>query len=192
MQGLELGQGIFEKEKSLDVINSFKYDVILGAIHNLKDTPDFYYLDYSKYDVNKLLMDYFEAELALAEWNKTDVLAHLTYPLRYICGRDKYEIDLSKYNDVIRAIFETLIKNDKALEVNVSGLFGELGRTMPDVDLIQLYHDMGGQLITVGSDSHYYDKVCVGIDKGYDILRKCGYKEFTIFKNRTPMQIEIR
>ena len=192
MQGLELGQGIYEKEKSLDIINSFNYDFILGAIHNLENTPDFYYLDYSKYDVDDLLTRYFEDELKLAEWNQTDSLAHLTYPLRYIVGREKLEVDLSKYSEIIDAIFETLIKNEKALEVNVSGLFGELGCTMPDVDLIQRYHDLGGKYITVGSDSHYYDKVCIGIDKGYDILKKCGFKEFTIFKNREPMQIEIR
>lgn len=192
LQGLELGQGIFEKEKSLDIINSFKYDFVLGAIHNLKDMQDFYYLKYKDLDVDDLLRRYFEAELELAKWNMTDSLAHLTYPLRYICGRDKINIDLTKYYEIIDAIFETLIKNDKALELNVSGLFGELGDTMPNIDLIKRYHDLGGKYVTVGSDSHYYDKVCIGIDKGYDILKKCGFNEFTIFKHREPMLIEIR
>ena len=192
MQGIELGQGIYEKEKSLDILNAFNYDFVLGAIHNLKDTPDFYYLDYSKNDVNDLLKCYFEAVLELVEWDMTDSLAHLTYPLRYICGRDNIEVDLSKYCEIIDAIFETLIKNEKSLELNVSGLYSEIGDTLPTEALIKRYYDLGGRLITVGSDSHYYDKVCVGIEKGYDILKRCGFREFTIYKNREPMQIELR
>ncbi len=192
LQGLELGQGIYEKEKSEQILNAYNYDFVLGSIHNLKDTPDFYYLNYNEQDVDDLLKRYFEAELELARWNMTDSLAHLTYPLRYITGKYGIEVDLTKYYGIIDAIFETLIKNDKALELNVSGLYGELGDTMPNAELIKRYFDMGGRLITVGTDSHYYDKVVVGIDKGYDILKKCGFKEFTIFKNRQPMQIEIR
>ena len=192
MHGLELGQGIFEKEKSIKILNSFDYDFVLGAIHNLKDRPDFYYLNYSECDVDSLLEEYFNAELELAEWNMTDSLAHLTYPLRYIVGRDDINVDLSRYYDIIDEIFKTLIRNDKALELNVSGLFGQLGDTMPNKELLKRFHDMGGKYVTVGSDSHYYNKVCIGIDKGYDILKECGYNEFTIFKNREPMLIEIR
>jgi len=192
MQGLELGQGIYEKEKSLDILDSYNYDFILGSIHNLKDTPDFYYLDYNDDNIDELLSKYFEAELELAEWDKTDSLAHLTYPLRYICGRDKLEVDLAKYSEIIDAIFETLIKNKKSLELNVSGLFTEFNNTMPTVELIKRYYDLGGRYITVGTDSHYYNKVCIGIDRGYDLLKKCGFSAFTIYKNREPIQIEIR
>lgn len=191
LQGLELGQGIYKKEKSLSIINNFSYDFILGAVHNLKDMDDFYYLDYGKYDIDKLLTDYFEAELELAEWNKTDSLAHLTYPLRYITAREGIEVDISKYYDIIDAVFETLIKNDKALELNVSGLFTDLNDTLPNKTLIKRFHDMGGKYVTVGSDSHYYDRVCLGIDRGYDLLLECGYKQFTIFKNRIPILLNI-
>ncbi|MBE6742241.1 MAG: histidinol-phosphatase HisJ family protein [Ruminococcaceae bacterium] len=191
LRGLELGQGIYKKEKSLQIIDKFQYDFILGAIHNLENTEDFYFMDYKNKDVDKLLTMYFEDILELAKWNKTDSIAHLTYPLRYITGRDGIKVDISKFYDIIDSIFETIIKNDKALEINVSGLFGELGDTLPNKELIKRYRDMGGKYITVGSDSHYYDKVCIGIDKGYDILLECGFKQFTIFKNREPVLLDI-
>ena len=190
--GIELGQGIYRKEKSLDIINNFRYDFILGAIHNLENTEDFYFMDYKDKDIDKLLRDYFSTVLELAKWNQTDSIAHLTYPLRYICGRDGIEVDISRYYDIIDEIFETIIKNERALELNVSGLFSEIGDTLPNKALIKRYHDMGGKYITVGSDSHYYDRICIGIDRGYDILRECGYKEFTIFKNRKPILKTIR
>lgn len=192
MQGIELGQGIYRKEFSEKLMNDFNYDFVIGSIHNLENMQDFYFLDYSKHNIDELLQKYFEALLELAQWNKTDSLAHLTYPLRYIVAREHIDIDLSKYQDIIDAVFETLIKNDKALELNVSGLFMEMNDTLPNISLIKRFHDMGGKYVTVGTDSHYYNKVCIGIEQGYDILLACGYKHFTIFQNREPMLIEIK
>ena len=192
IQGIELGQGIYRKELAESVLNEFKYDFVLGSIHNLENMKDFYFLDYSKYDVDDLLQKYFEAELALAQWDKTDSLAHLTYPLRYICGRDNISVDLTRYYDIIDEIFQTLIKNKKALELNVSSLFNYHHDTMPGKELIMRYRAMGGKYVTVGTDAHYYDKVCLGIDKGYDLLKECGYEYFTIFQQREPWLIPIR
>ena len=189
--GIELGQGIYEKEKSLNIINSFNYDFIIGAIHNLENTEDFYFMDYSDKDINELLTRYFKTVLELAKWNMTDSIAHLTYPLRYITGRDGIKVDISDFYDIIDEIFETIIKNEKALELNVSGLFGELKDTMPSIDLIKRYKRLGGKYVTVGSDSHYCNKVCIGIDKGYDILKECGFYQFTVYKNRKPILIDI-
>ncbi len=189
--GIELGQGIYEKEKSLDILGSFKYDFILGAIHNLENREDFYFMTYEDKDVKALLREYFETVLKLAQWNKTDSIAHLTYPLRYISGRDGIEVDICDYYDIIDEIFKTIISNEKALELNVSGLYSEIGDTLPNKSLIKRYHDMGGKYVTVGSDSHYCEKVCIGIDKGYDILKECGYTQFTVFKNRQPILIDI-
>lgn len=192
--GLELGQGIYNKEKSLEILNSFNYDFILGSIHNLEDVEDFYYMDYKDITLDelyKLLDEYYETVLRLVQWNQTDSLAHLTYPLRYITGRAGIKIDLKRYYPIIDEIFETLIRNKKALELNVSGLYTELHDTLPYPELVKRYRDMGGKYITVGSDSHYYDKVCIGIEKGYDILKECGFNQFTVFKNREPILIDI-
>jgi histidinol-phosphatase (PHP family) len=191
MYGLELGQGIYDKEKSMNILNNFDYDFVLGSIHNLENMQDFYFLDYKQYDIDELLKKYFIAELELAEWNKTDSLAHLTYPLRYIVEREHIQVDLSKYYDLIDAIFETLIKNDKALELNVSGLFMDMNDTLPNKSLIKRFHDMGGKYVTVGTDSHYYEKVCIGIEDGLDILKECGYDCFTVFQKREPLLIPI-
>ncbi|MCR5208548.1 MAG: PHP domain-containing protein, partial [Eubacterium sp.] len=192
LQGIELGQGIYRKEQSEELLDKYRYDYVLGAIHNLDNMKDFYYLDYTEYDVDDLLRRYFDAELELAKWNRTDSLAHLTYPLRYIIGKYKMSVDLTKYDGVINEIFETLIRNKKALELNVSSLFNYHFDTMPSKEYIKRFHDMGGKYVTVGSDSHYADKVCLGIDKGFDILKECGYEHFTIFVGHEPWLMPLR
>ena len=192
LAGIELGQGIYRKEESEKLLDSFNYDVVLGSIHNLENMQDFYFLEYDNDNVDDLLQRYFEAELQLAQWNYFDSLAHLTYPLRYICGKYHLEVDLSKYSEIIDAIFETLIYNKKALELNVSSLFNYHGDTMPSADLIKRFHDMGGKYVTVGTDAHTADKVSIGIDKGYEILQACGYEHFTIFVHREPWLMPVR
>lgn len=191
LNGVELGQGIYRKELSLEILNKYNYDFVIGSIHNLENMEDFYFLDYKKYNVDELLTRYFEDLLKLVEWNKADTLAHITYPLRYIVAREHINVDMTRYNELIHAIFETLIKNDKALELNVSGLFMDMKDTLPNISYIKMYHDMGGKLVTVGSDSHYSEKVCLGLDRGYDILKECGYTEFTVFENRKPKLLPI-
>lgn len=191
-QGIELGQGFYDESLSNQILDKYDYDIVIGSIHNLKNMEDFYFLDYSKLDINSLLTDYFNTVLELVKWNKTDTLAHLTYPFRYIVERENINIDISRFYDIIDKIFETLILNEKALELNVSGLFMTINNTLPDKGLIRRFHDMGGKYVTVGSDSHYSDKVCMGIEAGYDMLKECGYTHFTIFEKRKPVLIEIK
>ena len=190
-KGIELGQPLYEKELSEELLEKFNFDFVLGSVHNLKNMEDFYFLDYSQYDIYQLLHRYFEAVLDVAKWNKTDSIAHLTYPLRYIVAREKINVDMSRFDDIIEEIFEAIISNEKALELNVSGLSMEMNDTLPSPEYIKRFHDMGGKYVTVGSDSHYCEKVCNNIDKGYDILKSCGYDYFTVFENRQPKLIKI-
>lgn len=189
--GVELGQPLFEKELSEEFLSKYVFDFVLGSVHNLKDMEDFYFLDYKQYDIYSLLQQYFNALLDLAKWNKTDSLAHLTYPLRYIVAREKINVDMSKFDDIIEEIFDTIIANNKAIELNVSGLSMDMNDTLPNKAYIKKFHDMGGKYVTVGSDSHYFNKVCNNIDKGYDILKECGFEHFTVFEKREPKLIAI-
>lgn len=189
--GVELGQGIYEKELSEKFLAKYDFDFVLGSIHNLKDLEDFYFLDYNAIDVDNLLKRYFTDVLELVKWNKTDSIAHLTYPLRYIVAREHIEIDISKHQEIIDEIFKTIINNDKALEINVSGLSMEMNDTLPSKALIKRYRELGGKYITVGSDSHYANLVCNNIEKGYDIIKECGFDHFTVFEKRQPKLIKI-
>ena len=191
IEGIELGQAIYNKELAENILNSLQYDFVLGSIHNLKDMEDFFYLDYSKYDIDELLNKYFDTLFELTCWNKFDSLAHLTYPLRYIVGEQGIDVDLNKYKGKIEAIYDMLIKNEKALEINTSGLRQPYGQCLPNKELLQLYHDMGGQYITFGSDAHFVNDITKGIEQGYKMAYDCGFRQFTLFEHRMPLQIDI-
>ena len=191
VKGLEIGQGIYRKELTEKVLGEHNYDFILGSLHNLENMEDFFFLDYQKYDIDDLLSKYFDGLLELCQWGAFDSLAHLTYPLRYIVAREKIEVDMKKYQDVCDAIFEELIKKDKALEINTSGLFMDMKDTLPNISFVKRYKELGGKYITVGSDSHYANRVCQGINQGYDIARAAGFDYVTVYEKHQPKLITI-
>ncbi|MCC8072520.1 MAG: histidinol-phosphatase HisJ family protein [Clostridiales bacterium] len=190
--GIEIGQGIHDKKRCEALINRHSYDFILGSVHNIRNTSDFYYLEYNGDNVGVLLNKYFDELIELAEWGQFDSLAHLTYPVRYITGKYGINVDLSIYQDKIDAVLEILIKKNKALEINTSGLFMEINDTLPPAPIIKRYRKMGGKYITIGSDSHYANKVCQGIEQGMCIAKECGFDYITIFEKRQPRLITIQ
>ena len=191
IRGIELGQGIYRKKLSDKVLNETDYDFVLGAIHNLENVEDFYFLNYNEYDVDDLLTRYFCDVLKLAEWNKIDSIAHLTYPLRYICGNYKMTVDINKYAELIDAILETVIKNNKAIEINTSSIDCYHFDTMPNKAMIKRFKELGGKYVTVGSDAHKTKRIGFGIETGLDLLLEAGFENYTIFKNREAILIPI-
>lgn len=191
MQGLEIGQAIYNLPLANHILNRFNYDFVLGSIHNLPDMEDFYFLDYTVHDVYGLLEQYFEKELELAQWNGFDSLAHLTYPLRYIVGKYKIPVDMTRFDAVIEEIFRTLIANGRALEINTSGIAMEIGETLPNEKYIKLFKELGGEYITIGSDAHAPDKLCGNIEAGMDLAKSCGFQYVTVYNHREPMPIPI-
>lgn len=152
---------------------------------------DFYFIDWTKVCVDEILKLYFEELAETAEFEYFDSLAHLTYPLRYIKDKTGKIPDLSVFYEDIDNIFKILIKNNKALEINVSGLFKDLKMTLPDETLVRRFRKLGGKYITLGTDSHSVDFVGKGIKEGIEVAQKAGFTHYTIYENHKPIQIPI-
>lgn len=191
LKGLEIGQGIYRKELTRRIYNQYSYDFVLGSLHNLENMEDFYFLDYGAFDVYELLTEYFDGILELTQFGCFDSLAHLTYPLRYIAERTDIKVDMSVFSEITDSIFENLVKNKKALEINTSGLFMDIGDTLPNIELVRRFKELGGEYVTVGSDSHFAEKVGQGISSGMKTAYDAGFRNITIYKNHQPLLIPI-
>ncbi|MBQ8015680.1 MAG: histidinol-phosphatase HisJ family protein [Clostridia bacterium] len=194
LRGIEMGQPTYDPELTEKSLARYEYDFVIGSIHNLRQMPDFGDLDYpnlTQDEVYSLLDRYFEEELVLAKWNGFDTLAHLTYPMRYIVQSGRFNTDLSRYDDITDEIFKVLIANGKALEINTSGLRQPIGKTMPTENYVRRFKELGGELLTLGSDAHFTEHVGAGIDMGCEIAESCGFEYVTYFKNRKPVQVKL-
>ena len=189
--GVELGEPTYDVKTAENILDKWKYDFVIASIHNLRNKEDFYYIDYTKEDPFVLLDEYFDELICLADWGKFDSLAHLTYPLRYIEGEYHINVDLSKYQKKIDQILSLLAEKEKALEINTSGLRQKLKRTLPDESIVMRYKELGGKLITIGSDAHYATHLGLGIGKAMDMAKRCGFDSVALFQSRNPMEIPI-
>ncbi|MGN1132928.1 MAG: histidinol-phosphatase HisJ family protein [Oscillospiraceae bacterium] len=192
--GIELGQPMQNISKAEIIADDSRLDFIIGSHHMNKGEYDFYYLKYDEMNavqIDALLENYFTQVLEMVKWNKFDILGHLTYPLRYIEGNSGINIDMAKYEDIIRLIFKTLIQNGKGIEINTSGLRQKYGKTFPDLKYVKMFHSLGGEIVSVGSDSHCAEDLGKGIAEGIELAGQAGFKYITYFKNRKPRMLKI-
>ena len=189
--GIELGQPTQDDNAATDALSMSDYDFVLGSLHNLRGEQDFYFLEYTQENAFSLLDRYFEELAELAEQNMFDCLSHIDYPLRYITGNYHINVDMSRYRERLDAILETVVRNDRAIEINTSGLRQPIGRTLPDASVIRRFRELGGKYVTIGSDAHRWGDVASGIETGLDILLECGFTHFAVYEKHSPKLLPI-
>lgn len=189
--GIELGQPHQASELASRILSNYDFEFVIGSYHNNVDAEDFSLIDYA-HTPAETLIKYYENYLCETvdhiKWGvgKFSTLGHLGYPLRYFIRNNLTDIVNpydEKYMKTVKRIFELLIKHGIALEVNTSGWRQGMNNTMPLDGMIQCYVDMGGKLITVGSDSHGAHFIGSNVEKEYGILYRLGVREISAFKN---------
>ena len=182
--GIELGQPNNKRHLADKLVNENGYELVIGSIHTLKNMPDFSLFDYKKMldypeIIDSLYKRYIDDLIELADVSYVNVITHVTYVLRYVqaAGGD---LDLSVYYAKYEELFKRIIKNGKALEINTSNLRRGFGTTMPGEDLIKLYAECGGKLVTVGSDAHRVHEIGANLTEGYDLVTRYGLKTLEI------------
>ena len=83
-------------------------------------------------------------------------------------------------------ILEQVISDGKGIEANTSGYRYGMGDLSPATDIIRLYRDLGGTVITVGSDSHRPEHLGSRIRETYDLLRAIGFPYVATFERMEP------
>jgi histidinol-phosphatase (PHP family) len=200
LRGIELAGAPYDFGLAEAILRDRRLDFVIGSTHQVKGFDDFAFIDYGKERIPELMNRYFEEILKVAKWGKFDVLAHLTYTLRYIEGGDTEnkesgwrgaKVDMKPYEEIIREIMKTLIENGKGIEINTSGLRQKYGKTFPDLYYIKLFRKLGGDIITVGSDSHNVNDIGKGVREGGELAKAAGFEYFTYFEERVPVRVRI-
>lgn len=189
--GVELGQPLQDLSAAGDLLGRFNYDFVLGSLHSVKGREDFFSLDYSSVGIDEILGLYFDEILEMIEWGQFDSLAHLTYPWRYIVGERGFAIDSARFAGRIDEVLRALIEKGMALELNTSGFRQKIGVPMPDLLVLVRYRELGGKLVTLGSDAHRWADVGGGIERGLRLLQKAGFQHYAIYVGRKPEFLPI-
>ena len=163
-----------------------EFDFVIGSVH-FAENVDIYFPPFWE---GKTVMEaehrYFEEVLACVQaHDEFDVLGHLTYAGKSASHPTKKPVEYQNHKEIVDAIFRELIRKGKGVEVNTSGK-DRCGAFLPDAAYLRRFKELGGEIVTVGSDSH--DDVRVGqycFEACQMVKEIFGY--VCTFEHRTPI-----
>jgi len=133
---------------------------------------------------------YFEELLRAARSGLGDVLGHLDLVKRY--GTSAYgPMKPVAFEDEIRAVLRAVVRAGMGLEINTSGLRQGPGEPYPGLTILRWFRDLGGELLTIGSDAHHVDHLGSGLAQALGLARAAGFRAVTSFEARKPRSILI-
>ena len=189
--GIEIGlQPHLAKENS-EVTGGYPFDLVIGSCHLLYGEDPYYGRIFEGRVSSDVYHDYFVNILEnITAFHDFDVLGHLDYIVRYGPEKDK-DFTYDKYCDIIDDILKKIITMGKGIEINTSGLKSGLKWPNPCFDIVKRYRELGGDIITTGSDAHEPAYVGYEFERLPEILKDAGFDHYNIFRNRKPVYIPI-
>ena len=168
------------------------YDFVLGSTPVI-DELDPYYQEYWELPGDRLLRYFEDIRTNVAEHTNFDSLGHLDYIIRYLPDfvSPMKDYAVRDYMDLIEETLRTLIFRGQALEVNTAGLRKGLSFPHPKKEILLRYKELGGELLTLGSDAHSPAEVGADIKYCAELLKELGFRYYAVYKERKPNMIKL-
>ena len=191
LKGVELGMQTQLGERYRELLKSYPFDYAISSQHLVKGRDPFYPEVFEGREDGEVFREYFEDTLNnLQLFHDADTLAHLDYVVRYGTNGAR-DYCFHRFGEIIDEILRLLVRYDIALEVNTAGIRKGLGFTNPHPDVIRRYRELGGQLITVGSDAHVRDDLGKDFNLAEQLLKDLNFTEICYFIGHTPVFMKI-
>lgn len=192
--GLEVGM-LAGQPQTFDKIRrkleGIPFDFLIGSCHYIEG-PDFHRPPAWRSGVTRqevceryirALMDCIQA------YDGFDVLGHITYYSRYNPSPDR-EMHYTDAPDAFDALFKMLIARGKGIEINTS-VQDKMGFFCPDYDIVKRYRELGGEVITIGSDAHVPERICANYEAACAMLKRAGFEAICTFDQHRPSFVRI-
>lgn len=184
-KGLEFGiqTGTIPQYEAL--FHQYQLDFVILSIHEIGN-QEFWNQDYQSGRSQKELNDTYYEELyrVICQYQNYSVLGHLDLIKRY----DPFGIYPFENNrEIITKILQKVIEDGKGIEVNTSSFYYKLPDLQPCTEILRLYRELGGTIITIGSDAHKSEFLSDHIEDVKQKLRELGYTQFCTFEKMKPI-----
>lgn len=188
--GVEAGLDLPTMDRMKAMLAGQPLDYVVGSQHMVFGLDPFYQDLWRQYTQREIYEEYliYGARCAAA-CDFYDVLGHLGYIGKF-CPHDDKLLRFSEYGDAIDVLLKTLLDKGKGLEVNTNGLF-MTPSTMPETPVLKRYFELGGEMVTIGSDAHHETVVGHAAEQTLQTLKSIGFRYVTAFDNRKPRFIPI-
>ena len=218
LSGVELGLQPQIKDRMDSLIKQYPLDFVIGSIH-VVDRVDPYYPEFwESISEEEGIRRYFQAIIDNCKlFHDFHVCGHIDYIVRYIPTAITYKQELradrsipenrlrreeanakiysvysyEKYADLLDEVLKTLLSLGKGIEVNTSGLRYGLTYAHPRTEVLKRYRELGGELITIGSDAHSPEYLFYDFPKTEELLKSLGYRYYANFVQGKPMMEKL-
>lgn len=189
--GVEIGMQAHLADRYDDIIKNYKFDFVIMSIHALGENSMFIsdYLEHTD-PVDALDTYYKTMYECVQSYDNYDVLGHIDFIDRYFLDKSHMP-KFDKVFPLIEDILKIVIQNGKGIEINTSSLRHGLDYLHPKLSVLKLYRDLGGEIITLGSDSHGPGSLAQDLKLAENLLKSLDYKKIYIFKERKKFPINI-
>jgi histidinol-phosphatase (PHP family) len=181
--GIEVGQPHRYAAEVRPLLAAYPFDAVTGSLHWIGNHNVFDPAYFAANPNGAGYRGYFEELVRLATAGGFDILAHIDVIKRE--GFKHYGFyDIRPYEELVRATFRGLIANGIALEINTAGLRRTVNEAHPPLVALRWYRELGGELLTLGSDAHQPEHIAHGFDVAREMARAAGFERVVRYRQR--------
>lgn len=184
-RGFEFGMLPDNREQFQKDLQLRSWDFVIGSVHFV-DGLDVYYPQFwegrtAQYGI---LRSFEDTLTCVRNHDGFDVLGHLTYIGKSTANPERKPILYKDYREVADEIMKILVSKGIGMEFNTSGV-NACGAYLPGPEYLRRFKELGGEIVTVGSDAHHADRVGQYCREAAEIVRDIfGY--VCTFADRKP------
>ena len=188
--GVEIGLGAHLNETIKDFTSKHPFEFIIGSVHDYHGAELHTEAFWSGQTTRSGNMRYFNELLdSVRNIDDFNVVGHLDYIMRY--SPFARALSYADYQEVIDEILRAAVSKGKGLELNTSGFRYGLDCVHPQLAILKRYRELGGEIVTVGSDAHFPQYIYERFDAAYDLLGAAGFKAIAVFRGRKPVMLDL-
>src|SRR5690625_1345766 len=182
-KGVEIGVQPHVLKDCEKLVDENYFDFIICSLH-ASDRKNLHHGDFFEGRTAEEAYQFYYEELlqCVRTYEHYSILGHIDLVKRY----KTLDVDRN-FHDILEEIFRVIIPKGKGIEVNTSGFAYGLGSAMPSRDILQLYKDCGGEIITIGSDAHKAEHVAHEFPKTLQLLQEIGFEYIATFEAQKPI-----
>ena len=183
------GMLVMRLESDENTKEKYPFDFIILSIHQVED-KEFWTGEFQEGRTQQEYNERYYEELlnVVKSYKNYSVLGHPDLIVRY---DEQGVYPFEKVKPIITEILKIVIADGKGIEFNTSYHRYGLKNTTPSIDILKLYKELGGEIITIGSDSHKPEHLGAYIDEAKGILKEIGFTRFCTFEKMKPIFYEL-
>ena len=197
-QGVEITYQSGMEEALLEWQESHPWDYVVASVHMVDYADGWAIISepgamgayFANHSQRQAYGPYFTELLRAAKSGLGDVLGHLDLVKRF--GVRQYgPLDPVVFEGEIREILRVVAQRGMGLEINTSGLRQSPGEPYPALTVLRWFRELGGEVVTVGSDAHHADDLGRGVTEALGMAREAGFRAIATFEGRRVKWIDL-